>query len=476
MITIKLTTLMSILAMSLQASTYFKTDEDLKLLKNDKEVISRILSKKEKKNILIDEDSILKYKSSLYSSTKSLIRNNKTKCELNLISKFKANLAKDNFDSSKESINNYLKQLRMDNHIDDIYLEILLNLNTDYHSLRELNSKKKVGFRALKKKSSIGILEANETKSLYRDFSNVEKDIKCIYSRFSILKYSTKLPNKQMLTTKDRLETMRITNLAALKQEVITRDTFNAIEYLRKKSFITKRKIRLRDYYDIVFGAKNKMKTRNSEYSVTDINLEEEKFSTRKLRWYKKLTRRTKLYQKYDVTQIILMAQVLQKASRRMGTDPDVTANASVITQSFVMTNPDGTTENYVEKIELDAQSQYNLARKRMRKDIHDLQMMTTFLEKEIFYEEVVMAAFETGYVTIEDIDYVLKYDDLWNPSMTRFERITGYIFRFTGLSLFFVPPPFNVAATIGLTIVQGIVRKKSITGDDNDHAATFIN
>ncbi len=473
---IYITTILLIGTLTTHASTFYKSEKDLDLLKNDKEVISRIISKKEKKNIIIDTELVSKYKDAFFQATRKLIERNKTKCELNLISLFKENLESYSLDNSKLSIDNYLKQLRISNFIDDIYLDTSLNLNDDYHALKLLNPNKKIKLRGLNNKYAREVLQSNKTTELYQNFTDAEEDIQCLYSRFSILKFTVKIPKNKKINNKERLKALKVTNLDALKKKLITKTTFQSIEYLRKKSFITKRKLRLRDYYDIIFGAKNKMKTRNSNYNVEDINLEEDEFSTNKLRWYKKLTQRTKLYQKYDVTQIILMAQVLQKASWRMGVDPDVTANAPVITQSFVINNADGTKENYVEKIELDTQSQYNLARKRMRKDIHDLQMMSTFIEKKIFYEEVVMAAFETGYVTIEDINYVVRYDDLWNPSKTKFERITGYIFRFTGLSLFFVPPPFNVAATIGLSIVEGIVKKLSIKGEDNDHAATFIN
>jgi hypothetical protein len=169
------------------------------------------------------------------------------------------------------------------------------------------------------------------------------------------------------------------------------------------------------------------------------------------------------------------MAQVLQKASRRMGVDPDVISSRPVITQSFDVMGDDGIVRNYVEELELDSQSQFNLARRRMRKDILDLEAMDIFNGTRIFYDEVVMAAFETGYLTIEDIEYAIRYDDLWNPTKTRFDRISGFIFSFTGYATFFVPPPYNVTASLGLAIIQGIVNSNNVKGEDNDNAATFI-
>ena len=128
-----------------------------------------------------------------------------------------------------------------------------------------------------------------------------------------------------------------------------------------------------------------------------------------------------------------------------------------------------------VEELELDPQSQFNLARRRMRKDILDLEAMDIFNGTRVFYDEVVMAAFETGYLSIEVIEFAVRYDDLWNPTQTRFERISGFIFSFTGYATFFVPPPYNVTASLGLAIIQGIVNSSNVKGEDNDNAATFI-
>ena len=158
-----------------------------------------------------------------------------------------------------------------------------------------------------------------------------------------------------------------------------------------------------------------------------------------------------------------------------MGVDPDVKSSRPIITQSFSYILEDGTVENYVEEIVLDPQSQYNLARRRMRKDILDLGAMEIFQKREIYYDEVVMAAFETGYLTLEDIQFALMYDNLWNPTRTRFERIFGFTTSLVGYATFFVPPPYNVAASLGMAIIDGIVREKTRKGEDNDNAATYI-
>jgi hypothetical protein len=450
--------------------------EEISKLYNDKEVESQYLSKKELQAFEnVDEASILLQKNALYDATYNLIQNFNTRCELKLIDLYKQNLKLNNQKSSSQDIVRSLKVLRRKNHIDDIFLNLLLNINADYNALSS-SKNYKAPLRRINSKKTRAFLELNDIKDIYQNFTQWPDETElCVYQQFNFVKFSITTEDNKPLKNKDRIKLLYKMNLSALNKEIISRETYNRLEYLRKDSFIRNRTLRLEDYLEITIKAKNSMVSLNSEYESDDISAEENKFSSKRLKWYKKLTRRTKLYQKYTSTQIVLMSQVIQKASRRMGVDPDVQASTPVITQNFVIENVDGTLENYVEKITLSPQSQFSLARRRMRKDILDLQMMDTFIGKEIFYEEVVMAAFETGYVTIEDLKYVIQYDDLWNPSRTRFEKVLGFIRSVVGVATFFVPPPFNVGASLALTIADGIISNATRKGMDNDNPATFI-
>jgi hypothetical protein len=212
------------------------------------------------------------------------------------------------------------------------------------------------------------------------------------------------------------------------------------------------------------------------KYSYKPRRIEEEnEFSSKKVKRFSKVTRRKLLYAKYDETQIVLLAQVLQKASRRMGVDADTESKKPIITQEFSVLQANGERENYVETIELDPQSQYNLARRLLRKDMVELQMMDMFVSQKITHEDVVMAALETGYVSLEEIEFVIQYDDLWNPEKTQFEEISGFIFTVAGYTTFFLPPPWNITASIALGVVEGIVDSKNRKGSENDNPATFI-
>jgi hypothetical protein len=260
----------------------------------------------------------------------------------------------------------------------------------------------------------------------------------------------------------------------ALKEKVIDLATFNKLEYLRTKSTVNKRNYWLADYFKIIFNAKNKMRPIKATYAVKNIE-DESDYSSERIKRFSKLTRRKLLYKKYDETQIILLSQVLQKASRRMGVDPDTQSSAPVISQEFQILNELGTRDTYVERIELDPQSQYNLARRLLRKDMTELQMMEIFIGLKITHEDVVMAALETGYISLEDIEYVVKYDDLWNPHKSSFEKIVGFVGTIAGVSTIFLPPPWNITASIAVGIIEGLVLSKNKNGAENDNPSTFI-
>lgn len=224
----------------------------------------------------------------------------------------------------------------------------------------------------------------------------------------------------------------------------------------------------------IILQAKNQMIPLKRTYKPIKLE-DEDKFASERMKRFSKLTRRKLLYRKYDETQIIILAQIMQKASRRMGVDLDTESGTPYISQEFSVLQPNGERRTYVEKFDLDPQSQFNLARRLLRKDMLEAQMMDTFNGLKITYEDLVMAAFETGYITIEDISLVVRYDDLWNPETSKFERVSGFVFKIAGYTTFFLPPPWNIIGTIAIGVVEGIVEKKNSTGVENDNPATFI-
>lgn len=466
------------------------TMDDVEKLKNDKEALIGVFSKRQRRKVLErypDADFQAQLADLFSLSMLKFLNNSKLRCELNLVESFKSTLSQAQITARPEDMLDYIKVLRSNHQIDDILYEFLEGLITDYHQLLKFDNIRIKGSQKYKNQliqSTVRssrelrkLLEVNDLNELYSNFTlwPDEEDF-CLYQEVNFIKTDLrdyKNPGKKV-NKKRKSAILKLLNRQAFADGIISTRTFVKLEYLRKDSFVKDRYLRLADYLKVIFNAKNRLRPINADYEIVDIEKESE-FSSEKLGRFSKITRRKDLYEKYNETQIVMLAQVLVKASRRMGVDPDVTASRPVITQSFEFINQFGERENYVEEIVLDPQSQYNLARKRMKKDMLDLEATDMFVGVNIYYDEVVMAAFETGYLTMEDIEYAIQYDDLWNPEKTKFERIMGFIFRITGYATFFVPPPWNVTATLGLAIIQGAIDKHNVKGADNENAATFI-
>lgn len=448
-------------------------EPDLTKLRNDKEAVISVFGQRDQDDInkrYGNQEFNQRITEILFATLRDFLRENKNRCDLDLVSRFEKRLESEGLPHTESALSDYLKLLRVQDSIDDVFYDILSASLKDYQGLRTLDTSrapKRVSARAHK------LEETNPIKELYSNFDTFPDDTDlCAFQEFIYLKnnFLDEKGNKP----KNPLKILGDLNRKALELNVINLDSYHRLEFLRTKSQLEHRYVFLRDYLKIIFFAKNQMVPRNHVYKPIKIE-DEDRFSSERVKRFSRLTRRKILYRKYNETQIILLAQVMQKASRRMGTDVDTESGVPYIIQEFKVLEEDGQQRTYVERLELDPQSQFNFARRLLRKDILDLQMMDTFNQLTITYQDVVMAAFETGYITIEDINYVVRYDDLWNPATSKFERIMGFVFKVSGYGTFFLPPPWNVVGTLALGIVEGLVEQKLSTGADNDNPATFI-
>ncbi len=464
---------LTILSLLVSASAFAEyTLNDVKKLRNDKEVHISSFSNKEALRLqdkYTDEAQLRKNADVFYNVMLDFVNTEDKHCELNLMDSLQKRLTEEKIASNQYDIEEYLKVLRVKHSIDDILYDILLSVNKDYFALKNLDLNKKAKRLFF---SNNKLVAANDLKELYSGFEEFPDETnRCFYQEYMFVFNNIKKANGNK---SEKLGDFKKLTIKAYEANLFPLATFNKIRYLQDESSVNKRNIWLKDYLTIIFNAKNKMVPLKYSYKPRKIE-EENEFSSKRVKRFSKVTRRKLLYSKYDETQIVLLAQVLQKASRRMGVDADTESKKPIITQEFSVLQANGERENYVETIELDPQSQYNLARRLLRKDMVELQMMDMFVSQKITHEDVVLAALETGYVSLEEIEFVIQYDDLWNPEKSQFEKISGFIFTVAGYTTFFLPPPWNITASIALGVVEGIVDSKNRKGSENDNPATFI-
>ena len=456
----------------------FATDdfsyEDIRKIQNDKEVTISAFGPEETlriKNKFSNIDDKTKFKNIFVKNLYTFLNTQYMHCEPLYISDLVRDLQTVNVKNDKSTIIDVFKMMRVENAIDDVLYDILEELTLDHFAFKGLD---------LKTKPIKNIFKNYDTKSkgydvegLFTSFKKYPDEVdSCSYQEFFKIREVVGLPSDSLASKNKQLKDLAF---VAYSKNIISVETFNKIKFLSKDSTIQNRRLWLSNYLRVTFSAKNKMIPVKRDYSVIDIS-KENGFSTEHIARFSNMTRRKLLYSKYDENQIVLLTQVMKKASQRMGVDPDTKTSVPYLIQEFNILNGNGETQNYVEKIELDTQDQFNLARKMLRKDMTTLQMMDTFLKVNITYEDLVMASLETGYLSLDDIEYVAKYDDLWNPNTSKFQRYMQITFQVAGYATFFVPPPWNVTAALTLSIIEGIANNKYIDGAKNDNPNTIIN
>jgi hypothetical protein len=142
-----------------------------------------------------------------------------------------------------------------------------------------------------------------------------------------------------------------------------------------------------------------------------------------------------------------MMSDLLKKSFERM----DATRADLVFTRG-----------DQSEVIPLSPMGQYYFARKLLKKSIDDLNRSSLFSGSPFSYEDIVTAALETGLIQSNLISEVLKIDDLWNPSVNSWSKLSRFLLQVSGSANVFVPPPYNLISALALMVVEGVITRNA--------------
>lgn len=418
---------------------------DISKLANNKEVYSRVITNQDKVNIdlwikshpLGPEELKTASRLALAETFTDLEKIDST-CEFGFIEKLIAEAQKLQVINNENELLKFNIYLRHMDIIDDVLYKIIKDSTQISFALETVSESSAI---------------SGQPRNLYTS-QNREVDIEKMYSKFKSwpderthcsLDFYYQLSQKiTAKTNQDRDFQLQKLNYIAYSKKVISTEVFNKLEVLRKKSVLNW-PVYLNRYVDIVDNAKDRL-TKNPEAKATN------DFSSEYVSRKQNITQRGNLYKTYNSTQIMILAQIIEKTAKRM--------DSRRVTLNWQYTDdPNGETQVYI----FSPMEQYRATLKLLRKDMGEVMRSEAFKGTNLEYSHLIAAAFETGFIKSEELDYILKFEDFWNPKIPKWRTYANFAFSLAGTATFYLPPPWNIIGSIALILAQG----KYVYGDE---------
>lgn len=416
--------LLTLLVLFTQNSIAF----DFSILRNDKEAESHAYSNRELHHALKRNGDLDEAATNRVHEIFNDLESKRQLCELPLLKRLEENF---------QNTHDLMILLRDRNYIDDLFFEIMdhasdLSGRLDRFQVWRVTPWEIEQSESLMKKTSVSLVDLGELYSFINGFSL--RNPGCTLSRWSRLATDlTQLGGSH--------ETLRLFNILALQKGIIGNDEFELLEFYRFDES-SSAVITLARYLENSKEAKNRYLPKNP----SDADLEQNHFSSKLIQWRKGPTYRQSLYYRFNSTQISMIANLMKRTFQRMD------ASKAEITFTH-----DGSSETF----EISPMGQYYLARNLLKKDLEDLNRSSLFSGNYVSHEDVVTAALETGLINGKVVDSVLKIDDLWNPEVSQWDKLSRFAMRITGTATLFLPPPYNMISSTALVFLDGIIYRK---------------
>lgn len=421
---------------------------DTKILHNNKESYSRKLTNKDIFNgnqWLAEREEIPVLEENIITTLKEALeieQTHKDYCELRFIKNLKIISERNGLIKNFKDLDGLIAFMRKSHIIDDIFFNIL---KKSISLSLEIDVKSQNPYR-LKNNQSSDFPET-DLKNIYEKIQQSFNDeSECSIDTYEHFENELALRNKKSLDKK-----ILQMNIFALTKGFIDLNTFQKLNTIKNSGF-RNMPIRLKKYIQIISDVKDKLSLKPETKTSHSFVM---KYESRR----NQITHRDHLYQNYNSTQILILSQIVEKTSRR------INANSASLNWNF--------TDQEEEEIEVyvfSPMEQYRAAIKMLKRDMAEIMRSEAFQNQNIEYEHLITAAFETGFIKSEEIDYVLKFEDFWNPKNSRWKAYINMAISLTGSATFYLPPPWNTVGALGLLLSQArnLTRGKKPIPEDN--------
>jgi len=320
--------------------------------------------------------------------------------------------------------------LRKQNYIDDVVLNTFLkNLKSQNLKLQFANSINDYN----------DYIELNDSaKNTFTEFQKSSKT-RCIDESYRLLK-------AEIDKNKSASRNLPSIIIQAYNEKIIN--------YASAQKLLRANQVKLNENY---ITLREYLSKKNELRNLFPINNQEKNDFINKLSRREALSPRSKLFQKYSIIQMTILASVIERLAEHL---------ESTKIEILVY---DKQGQGVINKIELEEMERFRFALKYLQKEM-TLLGTNYLIGFKPSYQDIIAAAYEIGKIKSEHVETIAKLEVLWNPKKTQYEKFASLI-RLTGtVGTLLIPPPYGFLVALGLVAIE-MTSKKSEKLKSPDHS-----
>jgi hypothetical protein len=326
---------------------------------------------------------------------------------------------------SSEELENILKALRFNNQIDDIVLDLLLKAVP-------LSNYQPSPFALASLSDDEENLALNIIKQHVVDIKNKAN---CIEDSFRDLAFDLASKNPKFIKHLKQLFK------SAYKNNIISKDTYRTLDNL-KQNKVHLWPLSLSEYKKSLSTLAKKFPNRKEEESdFVTVAMKKEGISLRE-----------QLYEKYNYQQIILLSNIISNLKKRL--------DASDISIDILYENQSK------EIISLTPMEKFRFILKQLRRELSSLNNGSLLNGKAASYTDLIVASYEVGSISSDEISKLASLQEIWNPSKTTKEKVFYWVKTFGGTATVLLPPPYGFISVMALMFIDQQISTNTINHD----------
>ncbi len=315
--------------------------------------------------------------------------------------------------------------LRINDSLDDISTNILLKTNAMTTALPSIIVKNDLNDE--EEKRSLEIFRSN-LKSLKDDSQCIEDSYRALVK--SLIKEMPKF-----------YKNLKHINNIAYKNNLINKKQFKILEVLRANK-VYEWPLTLSEYGNTLMSLAKAFPSRSKDSSVL----------VSKVSIKQKKSLRQNLFERYNSTQIMIMAKIIADLKRRLDSN-DV---------SIIIDYQDHDSEI----IALSPMEKFRFMLKLLRRELAQLNNGSLMNGQNANYLDLIAASYEVGKIQSSEIEQLASLQEIWDPSRSPKEKVMFWVRTFGNPASVLLPPPFGFVSMLALMLIDQQISEAPVNHD----------